>query len=240
MNSETIGQGVEAFFRRAERGTIGMHRYVIIGVQGSGKGTQAKLLARDFEVVHISVGEIFRWHIQTHTKLGAKIKRLVDSGQLVSDEIVEEIVSHRLDEHDWNFGYILDGFPRNTIQAKFLLDQYRIDAAIHIVVADEVVVKRMLARRLCIGCGRDYNLDHSPPAFDMVCDDCGKDVVAREDDNEAAIRERIAEYHKKTAPVVQLFREEGVKVIDVDGAQPPDEVQAEVRRKLELGYSEGE
>src|SRR4029078_211858 len=91
---------------------IEMHRYVIIGVQGSGKGTHAKLLSQDFEIVHISVGEIFRWHIQTRTKLGAKIKKLVDAGQFVSDEIVEEIVSKRLEQHDWSVGYILDGFPR--------------------------------------------------------------------------------------------------------------------------------
>src|SRR5262245_28987748 len=99
-----------------------MHRYVIIGVQGSGKGTQAKLLARDFEVVHISVGEVFRWHIQNGTKLGKKIKRLVDSGEFVTDEIVEEVVSRRLEQHDWSMGYILDGFPRNSTQAKFLLE----------------------------------------------------------------------------------------------------------------------
>jgi adenylate kinase len=211
-----------------------MHRYVIIGVQGSGKGTQAKLLARDFEVVHISVGDIFRWHIQTRTKLGAKIKKLVDSGQFVSDEIVEEVVSKRLEQHDWSVGYILDGFPRNTTQAKFLLEQYRIDAVIHIQVADEVVIERMLARRLCAGCGRDYNMKHNPPAVDQVCDDCGGRIVTRDDDNEAAIRERIAEYHNKTEPVVDFFRQQGVKVVDVDGAQPPEVVQSDVRKKLGL------
>lgn len=214
-----------------------MHRYVIIGVQGSGKGTQAKLLARDYDVVHISVGEIFRWHIQTRTKLGAKIKKLVDAGQFVSDEIVEEIVSKRLEQHDWSVGYVLDGFPRNTMQAKFLLEQYRIDGVIHIKVADEVVIKRMLARRLCTGCGRDYNMNHNPPAIDQTCDDCGGRIVTRADDNEAAIRERIAEYHDKTEPVVEYFREQGVKVVDVNGALLPEKVQSEIREKLGIDAS---
>jgi adenylate kinase len=212
-----------------------MHRYVIIGVQGSGKGTQAKLLARDYEVVHISVGEVFRWHIQTRTKLGRKIKAMVDAGEFVSDEIVEEVVSRRLEQHDWSVGYILDGFPRNALQAKFLLEQYRIDAVIHIQVGDDVVINRMLARRLCTGCGRDYNMKHNPPAVDQVCDDCGGRIVTRADDNEEAIRKRIAEYHEKTEPVVEYFRKEGVKVVDVDGAEPPETVQAEIRQKLGLG-----
>ncbi|MEX2286118.1 MAG: nucleoside monophosphate kinase [Planctomycetaceae bacterium] len=213
-----------------------MHKYVIMGVQGSGKGTQAKMLAHDFDIVHISVGDIFRWHIQTRTKLGAKIKRLVDSGQLVPDEIVEEVVRRRLEEHDWTVGFILDGFPRNEAQAQFMLDQYSIDTVIHINIADQLVIKRMLARRLCSGCGRDYNLEYGPPTEDEICDDCGGKLVTRADDNEAAIGERIADYHKMTEPVVELFRGH-TKVVDVEGAQPPEKVQAEIRRKLGLEKS---
>ena len=88
-----------------------MHKYVIMGVQGSGKGTQAAMLKADFDLVHISVGDIFRWHIQSHTKLAARVKRIMAEGQLVSDDIVEEVVRRRLDDHDWNYGFILDGFP---------------------------------------------------------------------------------------------------------------------------------
>ncbi len=99
-----------------------MRKYVIMGVQGCGKGTQAKMLCQDLELVHISVGDIFRWHVQSHTKLGARVKRIVASGQLVSDEMVEEIVRERLDQHDWNYGFIVDGFPRNEKQAGFFLE----------------------------------------------------------------------------------------------------------------------
>mgnify|MGYP004003190715 FL=1 len=125
-----------------------MHKYVIMGVQGCGKGTQAKMLAEDFDLVHISVGDLFRWNIQSHTKLAARIKRIIADGQLVPDEIVEQLIRKRLDDHDWNYGYILDGFPRNGRQALFFLESYDIDAVINIDVPDEVVLQRVLSRRL--------------------------------------------------------------------------------------------
>src|SRR5262249_56582185 len=126
-----------------------MHKYIIMGVQGCGKGTQAKMLATTFGLVHISVGDIFRWHIQSHTKLAARIRRLTSSGELVPDDIVEEVVKQRLEQHDWNYGYILDGFPRNQHQAEFFLESYDIDAVIYIDVPDQVVTDRILNRRLC-------------------------------------------------------------------------------------------
>src|SRR4051812_6623078 len=109
---------------------MAMRKYVIMGVQGCGKGTQAKLLARDFDLVHISVGDIFRWHIQSHTKLAARIRRLTDAGALVPDDLVEEVVRDRLALHDWNFGFILDGFPRSRHQAEFFLESYDMDAVL--------------------------------------------------------------------------------------------------------------
>jgi adenylate kinase family enzyme len=141
-----------------------VRKYIIMGVQGSGKGTQAKLLARDFDLVHISVGDIFRWHVQSHTKVGARIRRLMNAGELVPDEVVEDVVKVRLDLHDWNFGFILDGFPRNGRQAGFFLESYDIDAVIHIRVVDQVVLDRILNRRLCSKCGLDYNLIGHRPA----------------------------------------------------------------------------
>src|SRR5688500_18201061 len=123
-----------------------------MGVQGSGKGTQAALLAREYDLVHISVGDIFRWHIQHHTKLGARVLRTIAAGQLVADEIVDEIVRARLEQHDWNYGFILDGFPRNREQAEFFLESYDVDAVIAVDVPDEVVLQRLLARRLCAKC----------------------------------------------------------------------------------------
>jgi adenylate kinase len=185
---------------------ITLHKYIIMGVQGCGKGTQAKLLKTHFDLVHISVGDILRWHIQDHTKLGARIKRSMKAGELVSDEVVEKIIHHRLEQHDWNYGFILDGFPRNRPQAEFFLESYEIDAVLHIELADELVLKRILSRRLCERCGLDYNLISHRPQRDGVCDVCGGDLIARADDSESSIRRRIEDYHKRTAPTLDLFR----------------------------------
>ncbi len=99
-----------------------MRKYVIMGAQGSGKGTQAAMLAKDFDLVHISVGDIFRWHVQSHTKLGAYVRRTIAEGELVGDDRVEAVVRDRLEQHDWNYGFLIDGFPRNRRQAEFFLE----------------------------------------------------------------------------------------------------------------------
>ena len=113
-----------------------MRKYIVMGPQGCGKGTQAKMLEKDFDLVHISVGDIFRWQVQHHTKLGAKVRRIVASGLLVSDDLVNEVVTERLELHDWNYGFILDGFPRNENQAVFFLERYDVDAVLLIEVPD--------------------------------------------------------------------------------------------------------
>jgi adenylate kinase len=208
-----------------------MRKYIIMGVQGCGKGTQAKLLKEAFDLVHISVGDIFRWHIQTHTKLGARIRRILQSGQLVPDDTVEEVVRERLNMHDWNFGFILDGFPRSRHQAEFFLESYDIDAVILIHVPDAVVLERILNRRLCEKCGLDYNLIFHRPAVADRCDVCGGRLAARADDTPQAVRERLAEYHMKTEPILELFRTKELVVV-VDGTQPPDAVQQEILGKL--------
>jgi adenylate kinase len=210
-----------------------MRKYAIMGPQGSGKGTQARLLKDDYDLVHISVGDIFRWNIQAHTKLAARIKRIVDAGQLVSDDIVAEIIAHRLQEHDWNYGFILDGFPRNGTQAEFFLENYDIDAVIHINIPDEEVFARTLSRRLCSQCGLDYNLIFHRPAKDDVCDVCGGKLITRTDDTEQGVRSRLKDYREKTQPVLDLFRRKEL-VIDIDGTLGRDKVAVEIRAKCKL------
>ncbi len=210
-----------------------MKKYIITGVQGCGKGTQAKLLASTFNLVHISVGDIFRWHIQNHTKLAARLQRFTTAGQLVPDEVVDEVVKDRLDKHDWNFGFILDGFPRNQIQASFFLESYDINAVILIDVPDTVVLERIMNRRLCSKCGLDYNLIYHRPAVAGVCDKCGGEMIARADDNPKAVTLRLKDYHEKTMPVLELFKRKEL-IVTVDGTKDASIVQSEIRMKLGL------
>ncbi len=210
-----------------------MRKFIIMGIQGSGKGTQAKLLAEDLTLEHFSVGDIFRWNVQHHTKLGAQVKRIIASGRLVDDDLVESVVKDRLSDHDWNYGFIIDGFPRNARQAEFFLESYDIDGVIDLHLPDEEVMRRVLARRLCSGCGLDYNLIAHRPRKPDTCDVCGSTLVARDDDNPEALAVRLAHYHEETKPLIEIFdRKEFVGT--VDATKPVDEVQAAIRERFGL------
>jgi adenylate kinase len=210
-----------------------MRKYVIMGVPGSGKSTQASILAVDLDLVHISVGDIFRWNVQNHTKMGAQVRRTMAGGELVGDDLAEAVTADRLAQHDWNYGFVIDGFPRNPRQAEFFLESYDIDGVIHLDMPDSEVRRRVLARRLCANCGVDYNLIQSRPAVEGVCDLCGGNLVTREDDTEEALVVRLREYHEKTDPVLELFRrKEYVAVIDATPSK--DEIQQAIRDKLGL------
>jgi adenylate kinase len=210
-----------------------MRKYVIMGVQGSGKGTQTAMMASDLDLVQIIVGDMFRWHVQQHTKLGAQVRRTMADGELVSDDLVESVVRDRLQQHDWNYGFIIDGFPRSREQAEFFLESYDIDAVICLDLPDEEVRRRVLARRLCAGCGMDYNLINDRPTLEDRCDVCGGELVAREDDTEEALATRLREYHDKTGPVLEMFRRKECVVI-IDARPDVITVQQEIRRRLGL------
>jgi adenylate kinase len=210
-----------------------MRKYVIMGVQGSGKGTQAALLAAELNLEHISVGDIFRWHVQHHTKLGAQVRRVMAEGELISDEVVESVVRDRLSQHDWNYGFIVDGFPRNRRQAEFFLESYDIDAVVHLDLPDAEVRRRVLARRICSRCGLDYNLIAHRPKVEGRCDVCGGELVAREDDTEEALATRLREYHAKTDPILDLFARKEF-VVTVDARPDKETVQREIRSRLGL------
>jgi adenylate kinase len=210
-----------------------MRKYVIMGVQGSGKGTQSELLCGDLDLVHISVGDILRWNVQNRTKLGAQVRRTMTTGELISDDLVEAVVRSRLDQHDWNYGFLIDGFPRNGRQAEFFMESYDLDAVIHLEIPDDEVRRRVLSRRLCPNCGMDYNLIYDRPAVEGCCEVCGHELITRADDTPEALDARLRDYHEKTRPVLELFRRKEV-VHDVNAQPSADEVQSAIRTTLGL------
>jgi adenylate kinase len=176
---------------------------------------------------------MFRWHVQNHTKLGAQVVRTMAAGQLVSDDLVQDIVRDRLRQHDWKFGFVIDGFPRNVRQAEFFMETYDIDAVIHLEIPDDEVRRRVLSRRLCPNCGMDYNLIADRPEVDGRCDICGHELITRADDTPEALDARLRDYHEQTQPVLKLFRSKE-HVYDVDARPPAKDVHATIRKLVGL------
>lgn len=207
-------------------------RLIIFGPQGAGKGTQSQRIAEKYGIPAISTGDIFRWAIKGQTSLGLKVQEFVDSGHLVPDDLTIAIIEERLGADDCRPGFLLDGFPRNLAQAE-ALDEIlsaqgtSLDAALAIEVPEEVSLRRLLGRRACSECGRNYHLD-SPPKTDWTCDVCGGDVVERTDDHdEQTVRERLKLYHEQTEPLKAYYRERSL-LREVDGQASPDEVFARI------------
>jgi adenylate kinase len=199
---------------------------VLLGKQGSGKGTQAVRLARHYVVHHVSTGDMFRASVRAGTSFGRKAQQYMDAGELVPDEITIGIVKERLEQAGTKRrGFVLDGFPRNVHQAEALAD-YLAPQDIHLVIDLEVpmdmVLKRLAARRVCSSCGTNYSVA-VPPLDGWTCDVCGGEVVQRADDTESAIRRRLEIYEHDTAPLIAWYKErETLEVVDGEG--PPDEV----------------
>jgi adenylate kinase len=210
-------------------------RLVILGKQGAGKGTQCVRLARHYVVPHISTGEMFRAAVRAGTEFGRKAKDYMDEGELVPDDVVVGVIRERLDQDDTaHRGFILDGFPRTTVQAERLseiLAPQDINLAIDLEVPTELVLRRLAARRMCETCGTNYSVD-KPPKYDMTCDVCGGEVVQRDDDTEDAIRRRLALYEKETEPLISWYLERD-KLVAIDGMGTPDEVTARLVRAID-------
>lgn len=199
-------------------------RLVLLGTPGAGKGTQASMLEERLKVPHISTGDIFRENIRKETPLGIKVKECIEKGGLVPDNITVEMLKERLLEDDCKEGYILDGFPRTIPQAQALEKVLRetgtdIDFVLNIELPDDEVVKRLSGRRVCPGCGESYHNLYKPSERKDLCDKCGTRLIQRKDDEEATIWERLSNYHRMTAPLIDYYMKNGkLRVIDGSGS----------------------
>ena len=218
-------------------------KIIFIGPPGSGKGTQAKRLAGRFGIPHISTGDMLREAVADGTELGLKAAPIMASGGLVSDDLMSGILNDRLAKPDAQAGFILDGFPRTTVQAEKLDSILGSDVesgqgnghdglrVLQLLVPDDALVRRLTQRRTCVQCGAIYHLENHPPAVDSVCDRCGAEVIARADDTEAAVRKRLEAFHRQTLPVATYYKAKSI-LREVDGVGPVDEIFERITTSL--------
>lgn len=210
----------------------------MVGPQGSGKGTQADLLARRLGIPHVGMGTLFRTEIASGSELGARINAIVSKGDLVPAEVADEVLAARLASPDARTGVIFDGFPRNREQAASLdaiLGKLgvRLDHVVYLNISDDEAVKRLAGRWVCTdaACERNYHDEYLPPRSAGKCDACGSALRHRPDDIPEVIRHRLEVYHRDTAPLVDLYRERGL-VREVDGERPIEVVAEDVYRAV--------
>ena len=212
-------------------------KIVLLGPPGAGKGTQGAMIAHHYAIPNISTGDIFRKNIREETELGLAAKSYIDRGLLVPDELTTGLVASRIAEEDCRNGYILDGFPRTIPQAECLTKilEERNDAltvALDVDVPDDVILDRMSGRRVCSNCGETYHVTNLPSKEEGICDQCGSDLIHREDDRIETVKRRLEVYREQTAPLIEYYREKGI-LKTVDGNRPRNDVFADVRAILE-------
>lgn len=211
-------------------------RVILLGPPGSGKGTIAARLEKQFGLLHVSSGHLLRQEAGKNTPLGRQAKTFLENGSLVPDELVLELMAHWWQAADPAVGFLMDGFPRNVAQA-IKLDEWMaarnetIDVVICLTAPEHEIIRRVAGRRHCPRCGRVYQIPALPPRVDGVCDDCGEKLIKREDDNEQVLRARFEIYHRETEPLVAYYQKTG-KLISVDAMRPLDERCAMVENAL--------
>ncbi len=211
-------------------------RLILLGAPGAGKGTQAEMLTKLYDIPCISTGNILRENIARNTELGQKAKEYMDAGKLVPDSLIIDLVRDRISEDDCKNGMIFDGFPRTIPQAeeldKMLADlQISIDHVINVEVADELIVDRMAGRTVCPSCGASYHKVNKPSKVAGKCDECGADLIQRDDDKEETVKKRLDVYHAQTEPLIAYYRNQG-KILDIDGVGAVEEVRDRVKTAL--------
>jgi len=211
---------------------------ILLGPPGAGKGTQAVRLAEECSIPHISTGDLFRANLKEGTELGQRAKGFMESGKLVPDELVLEMLFDRVGAEDCQGGYLLDGFPRTLPQAEALTEALadQPNSALLLEVPDDVIIERASGRLLCKSCSNIHHATFAPPAIEGTCDACGGELYRRKDDEPDVVRERLSVYHAETQPMVDYYRERG-SLQEVDGNQEPDSVFTALIERL--GAPEG-
>ncbi|MDR1688217.1 MAG: adenylate kinase [Clostridiales bacterium] len=205
-------------------------KIVLLGPIGVGKGTQAQRLRVKLNIPHISTGDMLREHLKNNTEIGVKVKEIMESGALVPDEIVVEIVKQRVSEPDAANGFILDGFPRNLAQAKILEaenilgDDY---TAILLGLEDDIIVKRLGGRRVCKNCGAVYHAVNFPPKAEGICDTCGGSLIQRADDSEEVVLNRLKIYHETIVPVIDFYKSRN-RLVEIESGSDADQITADI------------
>lgn len=211
-------------------------RIILMGPPGVGKGTEAELLVKHYHIPHVSTGQIFRELYKDNTTVGKIAKEYIDRGELVPDQITNEIVRHRLMHKDCKKGFLFDGYPRNIEQAKafdVLLDEmgWKLNAVINIAAPDEVIVKRIAGRRVCETCGAVYHITNKKPQVEGICDLDGGKLIQRADDMEETVQRRLRVYNEQTAPVIGYYRNKG-SIVEIDGTQSIQTTDSTIKKVL--------
>lgn len=193
-------------------------KIMMLGAPGVGKGTIAKELVKRHNIPQLSTGDMLRAAVSEQSELGLEAKKYMDAGNLVPDEVVIGLIGERVKKDDCKDGFILDGFPRTIPQAEALEKITEIDKVVNLTAPDDLIIKRLSARRTCKSCGAIFNVIFIPPKEEGKCDKCGGELLQRDDDKEESVKNRLVVYRKQTAPLIDFYKNKGV-LSDVDGSQ---------------------
>ena len=207
-------------------------KLVLIGAPAAGKGTQARKLIDRFKLEYISTGDMLREEVSRGTDLGNQAKSIMASGGLVPDELIISIVNERIKQGNCKNGFILDGFPRTTVQAEKLDEMVKLDKAVYINAPDDVMLERITARETCPKCGASYNKISLPSKKAGICDVCGEGLTQRKDDTLEAGKARLATFHEQSEPLVEYYNKQGI-LFEVDGMLGVEEISKAIITELE-------
>ena len=203
-------------------------KILLLGAPGAGKGTQSSNIVEEYGVEHVTTGDALRANKDMETEHGTP-REYMEAGELVPDPVVNEIVEVALEEAD---GFVLDGYPRNLSQAEYLSDITDLDLVALLDVAEAELVRRLTGRRVCSECGTNFHVEFDQPETEGVCDECGAELIQRDDDNEETVKERLNVFEENTQPVIDHYEEAG-QLVRIDGEQAPEEVWADLEAAID-------